>query len=580
MATFSHANPNNKRNSISLPIFFIINIFFLAPLAQAYSKNDAKPSQSHFSKFSASVNPDNNIDQPSISSTCKNIPHKAACKSLLMSLKTTTTLPKNPKELFDLSVQYSFKKVRSALELASTLGLSYQSKEQKTRLASDAMNDCIELLEDSLDQLSNINSNNNNDNNNPIKSHSDIQTWLSAALTNQETCIQSLQETNKKVETGIMVSTARNLSHYISNSLAIFVSNHNTEDFINGRKLLSEDEFPSWVSPSERKLLEASIGEIEAHAVVAKDGSGTHETLAEAIDGVARSLAGNGGGGRNVIYVKAGTYQENINIPTNQKNVMLVGDGKGKTVIVGSRNADNGWSTFQSATVAAMGDGFIAKDITFVNSAGPSKHQAVALRVGSDRSVIFRCSVEGYQDSLYTHSKRQFYRETDIYGTIDFIFGNSAVVFQNCNIFARKASSGSKNYVTAQGRTDPNQNTGISIHNCKIGSTSDASSSQVTYLGRPWQKFSRTVIMQSFLDNSINPSGWSPWSGNFALNTLFYAEYMNSGPGASTSGRVKWAGYRGILTAAAAQAFTVGGFIDGNMWLPSTGVSFDSGLIG
>jgi pectin methylesterase-like acyl-CoA thioesterase len=65
---------------------------------------------------------------------------------------------------------------------------------------------------------------------------------------------------------------------------------------------------------------------------------------------------------------------------------------------------------------AAMGDGFIARDITFVNSAGPAKHQAVALRVGSDKSVIFRCSIVGYQDTLYTHSKRQFYRETDIYG--------------------------------------------------------------------------------------------------------------------------------------------------------------------
>ncbi|KAF2322263.1 hypothetical protein GH714_009737 [Hevea brasiliensis] len=458
MAGFSHAKPKPRSQKCSIPltIVFIIKIFSLAALAEAYN-NDQKSSTL--------------ATEPSISSACKATLYKTACESFLVSLETST-LPATPEELFDLSVQYTLKQAHSALNLASFLSLSaHNNNNSQAHLAPPgAMKDCIELLDDSLDQLSNV----INRKKNHIQRHSDVQTWLSAALTSQDTCIESLQnkEANKKS------------------------------------------------NPSGRKL-----------------------------------------------FAKG-------------KNVMLVGDGKGKTVIVGSRNADDGWSTFQSATVAAMGDGFIARGITFVNSAGPQKHQAVALRVGSDKSVIFQCSIEGYQDSLYTHSKRQFYRETDIYGTIDFIFGNSAVVFQNCSIFARKPSSGSKNFVTAQGRTDPNQNTGISIHNCKIGSASDLAGSKITYLGRPWQKYSRTVIMQSFIDGSINPAGWHPWSGNFALSTLFYGEYMNSGPGGSTSGRVQWSGYRGTLTVAVAQTFTVGSFIDGNVWLPSTGVSFDSGLIG
>ncbi|CBI39447.3 unnamed protein product, partial [Vitis vinifera] len=333
------------------------------------------------------------------------------------------------------------------------------------------------------------------------------------------------------------------------------------------RRLLS-DRFPGWVTAAERKLLEASVEEIGATAVVAKDGSGTHKTIGEALAMVV-TLEGEG---RTVIHVKAGTYDEGLKIPSSQKNVMLVGDGKGKTVIVGHKSYAGGSSTYDSATVGVMGDGFIARDITIENDAGPGKGQAVALRVGSDRSVVFRCSIIGYQDTLYTLSKRQFYRETDIYGTVDFIFGNSAVVFQSCNLNARKSSN--NNFVTAQGREDPNQNTGISIHNCKI--TTEGST---TYLGRPWKKYSRTVIMQSYLDGSIPPSGWYPWSGSFALSTLFYGEYMNAGPGASTSGRVKWGGYQGELTASVAQEFTVGEFISGNAWLPSTGVSFDSGLI-
>ncbi|KAK3204662.1 hypothetical protein Dsin_018708 [Dipteronia sinensis] len=470
------------------------------------------------------------------------------------------------KGAFDESVRLSMREAESGRALASNVSLSSKYKTQMHMVAG--INDCIELLDDTLDLLSNIILTNN------INHEDDVRTRLSAAITNQETCMESLDKYKLQVEKGIIKSMVQKLSHSITSSLALYMSTSTSND--------NHFRNATWkLSSVELKLLEANIEEIQVHAVVDKHGSsGSHKTIGEAI-GVAASLAGKG---RTVIHITAGTYHENIKIPTKQKNVMLIGDGKGKTVIVGDRNSEDGWTTFQSATVAAMGDGFIARDITFVNSAGGDKHQAVALRVGSDKSVIFRCSILGYQDSLYTHSKRQFYRDTDIYGTVDFIFGNSAVVFQNCNIYARKpVSSGLRNFITAQGRTDPNQNTGISIHNCKIAAASDLAPSKsnfVTYLGRPWKKYSRTVVMQTYLDDLIHPSGWSPWSGNFALDSLYYGEYSNTGPGASTSGRVRWASYHSALTSTQAQAFTVAAFISGNLWLPSTGVSFDSGLLG
>lgn len=461
------------------------------------------------------------------------------------------------------SVQLSLDHALFARSLAFNLTLSHRTSQT---LMLDPVNDCLELLDDTLDMLYRIVVIKRKDHVND-----DVHTWLSAALTNQETCKQSLSEKSSFNKEGIAIdSFARNLTGLLTNSLDMFVSDKqkssSSSNLTGGRKLLSDHDFPTWVSSSDRKLLEASVEELRPHAVVAADGSGTHMSVAEALASLEK------GSGRSVIHLTAGTYKENLNIPSKQKNVMLVGDGKGKTVIVGSRSNRGGWNTYQSATVAAMGDGFIARDITFVNSAGPNSEQAVALRVGSDRSVVYRCSIDGYQDSLYTLSKRQFYRETDITGTVDFIFGNSAVVFQSCNLVSRKGSS-DQNYVTAQGRSDPNQNTGISIHNCRItGSTK-------TYLGRPWKQYSRTVVMQSFIDGSIHPSGWSPWSSNFALKTLYYGEFGNSGPGSSVSGRVSWAGYHPALTLTEAQGFTVSGFIDGNSWLPSTGVVFDSGLL-
>ncbi|KFK37146.1 hypothetical protein AALP_AA4G219200 [Arabis alpina] len=466
------------------------------------------------------------------------------------------------KQGFLASVQESMNHALLARSLAFNLTISHRTTQ--THMI-DPVHDCLELLDDTLEMLSRISKMRDNMSSDDDE---DVHTWLSATLTNQDTCEQSLQEQSNSYKHGFTMDfVARNLTGLLTNSLNLFVSVKSKR-----RNLLSEhhESSPRYVPSSEvRRLLEASVEELKVFAVVALDGSGTHKTIGEAL--LAASLASSSD--RTVIYIKAGTYNEIIRIPTKQKNVMLVGDGKGKTVIVGSRSYKGGYTTYQTATVAAMGDGFIAKYITFINNAGPKMEQAVALRVGADKSAVYRCSVEGYQDSLYTHKNRQFYRETDITGTIDFIFGDAAVVLQSCNIVARRALPGHNNFVTAQGRAEPKQNSGISIINCRI------TAETLTYIGRPWKAYSRTVVMQSYLGGEIHPSGWYPWSGGFGLNTLFYGEFMNTGPGSSVSGRVKWDGYHSALTVTEAEKFTVANFIDGDMWLPSTGVSFDSGLV-
>ncbi|XP_057957482.1 probable pectinesterase/pectinesterase inhibitor 35 [Malania oleifera] len=499
---------------------------------------------------------------------CSNTPYQHACQMALLSSPHQV----NPPDLFRLSVQFSRHQVLSlARTLSHNLTLSHQPKSRAGAVGH--VGNCVDLLDDSLDQLDSVlKAKNAND---------DTHTWLSAALTNQETCLEILHNFNfpGAGRRGVSVSAeAQNLVHSVRNSLALYVSGGKKKTVKGGsgggggRRLLY-DGFPQWVGAAERRLMEASAEEIAPDAVVAADGSGSYRSLAEALAAVAAV-----GGERKKIYMKAGTYRENIKVSKGQTNVLLYGDGKGKTVIVGDKSSSGGSSTFDSATFAVTGDGFMAQDITFMNSAGPGKGQAVALVVASDKSVFFRCSIVGYQDTLYTYSKRQFYRDSDIYGTVDFICGNSAAIFQNCNIYSRK--SGGDNFVTAQSRTDPNQNTGFSIHNCRITAESGAGhGSARTYLGRPWMEYSRTVVMQSYLDDVVPAEGWARWNGNFALGTLYYGEYMNSGPGASTGGRVKWAGYHAALAPSEAQKFTVANFISGNLWLPSTGVSFDPGLL-
>ncbi|XP_052112808.1 pectinesterase 2 isoform X3 [Arachis duranensis] len=509
---------------------FLIVPFFLSTFVYAYSSNDVK----HW---------------------CSQTPNPQPCEYFLTNNPNHQTKPINQKTDF-LKISLQLAQERALIGHANTLSLGTKCRNQLERVA---WNDCVDLYQQTIQKL------NKTLDPNTKCSQVDAQTWLSTALTNLETCKAGFYELG--VQDYVLPLMSNNVTQLLSNTLAL---NNNGESH---QEPSYKDGFPTWVKPGDRKLLQASSPASQANVVVAKDGSGKYTTVMAAINAAPKSSSG-----RYVIYVKGGIYNEQVEIKTN--NIMLVGDGIGKTIITGSQSVGGGTTTFRSATVAVTGDGFIAQGMTFRNTAGAANHQAVALRSGSDLSVFYQCSFEGYQDTLYAYSDRQFYRECDIYGTVDFIFGNAAVVFQNCNIYARNPPN-KINTITAHGRTDPNQNIGISILNCVVTAASDlkaVQSSVKTYLGRPWKEYSRTVFMKSSLDSLIDPAGWLEWNGNFALNTLYYGEYMNTGLGSSTANRVKWGGYHVITNAAEASKFSVANFIAGNSWLPSTRVPFTAGL--
>lgn len=161
------------------------------------------------------------------------------------------------------------------------------------------------------------------------------------------------------------------------------------------------------------------------------------------------------------------------------------------------------------------------------------------------------------------------------------MFGDAGVVFQNCDVYVRRPMDYQSNMITAQGRDDPNESTGISIHGSRVRPAPElipVEGSFKSYLGRPWKMYSRTVFLKTDLDGLVDPKGWMEWEGSFALSTLFYAEFMNTGYGAPTENRVKWPGFHVFNDSQAAMPFTVSNFIQGESWIPESGVPFWPGL--
>lgn len=204
-----------------------------------------------------------------------------------------------------------------------------------------------------------------------------MRTWQSTAITNHETCLDALEEANS-TRLSDMKLAMRNSTKFTSNSLAIVTKIMSLlaafDVPIRGRFLGfggARSDFPSWVSPANRRLLQAV--NLRLNLTVAQDGMGNHKMIKDAVEAIhEKSLL------RFVIYVKVGVYKENMLLDKSGWNVMMYGDGKACTIVTGDLNFIDGTPTFVMETFAIVGKGFIARDMGFANTAGPAKHQAVA----------------------------------------------------------------------------------------------------------------------------------------------------------------------------------------------------------
>ncbi|CAF2144174.1 hypothetical protein HID58_007434 [Brassica napus] len=522
--------------------------------------------------------PDVNIKMTNkaVEAVCAPTDFKETCVNSFMKASPNST---EPLDLIKLSFNITIQAIKDGVKKSSVELKAKADHETKgsLELCETLMNDAIDDLTKCFDNFAGFSVDQIE------KFVYDLRVWLSGSISYQQTCMDAFEEV-KSILAQDMKDIFKPSKELTSNSLAMITSMSSmfgksniteaTGDLgNNARKLLNaEDGFPSWVGPDTRRLMAAPQGGVKPNVVVAKDGSGQYKSINEALKAVPINNKV-----PFVIYIKQGVYKEKVVVTKQMYHVTFIGDGPTKTKITGSVNFAIGKvRTYLTSSLTVEGDNFVAKNMGIENTAGPPGGQAVALRVSADCVVIFNCQIDGYQDTLYVHSHRQFYRDSTISGTVDFIFGDSIAIFQNCNIVVRKPMGGQGCMVTAQGRTDVRAPTAIVLHNCRIiGEPAYLPVKNINkaYLGRPWKEFARTIVMRTTISDVIDPAGWAAWSGDFALKTLFYAEYENSGPGSNKAQRVKWPGIQRI-TRPQALGFAPGRFLRGGSWIPQTGVPY------
>ncbi|MGB8028962.1 MAG: pectinesterase family protein [Terracidiphilus sp.] len=273
---------------------------------------------------------------------------------------------------------------------------------------------------------------------------------------------------------------------------------------------------------------------------VAADGTGDYYSIQRALD-----MAPKTGGA--ALSVSPGVYREVLTIDKPNITIRSANPDASKTVVVNDRSAGQNGGTLHSATVNVTADNFFAENITFQNDFNrtheqmPQGSQALALFVTGDRAIFHNVHLLGNQDTVYLGSRgctqntqgctptRQYFSDCYVEGNVDFIFGDSKAVFENCEIHSTPHNGG---FITAQSKHYPEEDSGFVIDHSKL--TADPGVVGNVFLGRPWRAYSTVIYMDTWMDDKISPAGWSEWHAEqtHSLNTAFYAEFDSSGPGA------------------------------------------------
>lgn len=286
---------------------------------------------------------------------------------------------------------------------------------------------------------------------------------------------------------------------------------------------------------------------------VAQNGTGDFSSIKSALESIPSNNSS-----RKIIYIKEGSYNEKIAVTVPY--VSLIGAGKDKTKIFYNDNEFTPTSSGATSTLAALdtatltvggtkdrpdgtrttANNFHAANLTIENSSDVTKGRALAARVIADQVVFENVRFVGYQDTLYTgvtyydKTSRQYYRNCEIKGSVDFIYGPAtAAVFDHSDIVSRNGPSRSGGYITAAATQNPTgELPGIVFMNSRL--LKDSTTQGKHYLGRPWQDQPTVRFINTWMDDHIHQDGWTVMTDNL---TYHYSEYNSSGPGASPTTR-------------------------------------------
>ncbi|KAL5206515.1 hypothetical protein ABZP36_034724 [Zizania latifolia] len=303
--------------------------------------------------------PDMRVVSKSIKVMCAQTDYKDACEKSIG--KAVNASASSPKDLIRTAVDVIGGAICQAFDRADLI----MSNDPRVKAA---VADCKELFGDAKEDLNRtLKGIDASGKDGLAKQGYQLRIWLSAVIAYQETCIDGFPDGDFKDKVKGSFNDGKELT---SNALALIekASSFLSSLKVSERRLLADeavatephpepalgkDGIPEWVPDGDRRVLKGGgfKNNLTPNVIVAKDGSGKFKTINEALSAMPKTYSG-----RYVIYVKEGVYAEYLTITKAMANVTMYGDGARKSVVTGSKNFVDGFTTFKTATFSKNDD--------------------------------------------------------------------------------------------------------------------------------------------------------------------------------------------------------------------------------
>ena len=259
------------------------------------------------------------------------------------------------------------------------------------------------------------------------------------------------------------------------------------------------------------------------------------------------------------IRLAAGEYRQKVLLTT--PGLTIEGAGMDKTVLAWDDYArkihadGKEYNTFRTWTLAVCADDVTMRGLAVVNDAlrPETKGQEVALSVYGDRFAMEDCLLRSTQDTLFLgplpgdliaryegflidllradRALSQRFVNCRIEGTVDFIFGCGAAVFERCEIRSLADARGT-GYLAAPAHAI-GQTEGFTFRDCAL-TCADGVAPGSIYLARPWRDYGLARFERCACGAHIKPEGFDKWNDSERDKTARFYESP------AVPGRVPW----------------------------------------
>ncbi|MBQ9458621.1 MAG: pectin esterase [Oscillospiraceae bacterium] len=260
-----------------------------------------------------------------------------------------------------------------------------------------------------------------------------------------------------------------------------------------------------------------------------------------------------------VIRLAPGVYRQKLRLTA--PGLTLLGAGASETLLVWDDYAKKihpdgrEYNTFRTWTLAVCADGVTMRGITVANDAlrPEEKGQEVALSVYGDQFLMEDCVLTSTQDTLFLgplprdltvryvdllppelredRPLSQRFARCRVEGTVDFIFGCGAAMFEDCELRSLADARGG-GYIAAPAHASE-QTEGFVFRRCALTHAPGVAPGSI-YLARPWRDYGLVRFENCSVAAHIAPAGFDKWNDSERDKTARFYETP------AVPGRVPW----------------------------------------